>query len=336
MYVYKDYNNYANMLGNKYNIVIDEKSEIIKGKGIFNNRLLKKKLSITPYINNLCSASCLFCSEKLERITKSQNKECKLYSYEEKLSMILKDLKDNDIFLSLSGKEPTESLNFLKMILRIFSEEQNISQKVMYSNLSGFTEHYDEFTSIISDYNLTRIETSRHHFNENINQNIMNFYSKHKDIMYNNVYSDIVSNLLQITPIKMVCVMQKTGISDIYNIMKYIEWANSIGIKEIVFRELSLFDESVKLNKVSQYINNNRVEVYDLIKNLDNSFELKSIFKGYYYFSFVYKYFDSIVTFEVSDYEEMIKHHNSNVINKLIYYPNKNLCLDWNMQNIIF
>lgn len=109
-----------------------------------------------------------------------------------------------------------------------------------------------------------------------------------------------------------------------------------MGVNEIVFRELSIFDNCVKSDCTSNYICSNRVEIFDLLETLDKAFTLKSIYKGYYYFSFVYEYSGNTIIFEMSDYEEMIKKHKSGEINKLIYYPNKDLCLDWNMQNKIF
>lgn len=127
-----------------------------------------------------------------------------------------------------------------------------------------------------------------------------------------------------------------SGISKAEDVYRYISWAEEMGINEIVFRELSVFDNCVKSDSTENYIRSNRTEIFDFLEVFNKSFELKSIYKGYYYFSFKYKYGESTVIFEMSDYEEMIRKHKSNEINKLIYYPNKDLCLDWNMQNKIF
>lgn len=261
-------------------------------------------------------------------------------TYKDKLSLILENLYNNRIFLSLSGKEPSESPKFLEDILKVFAAEENnglnVVQKVMYSNLSGFVEHYDKLAKIIADYGLSRIETSRHHFDEKINQNIMNFRGKHKSVMSNNVYFDIIKSLKSVVPIRLVCVLQKGGISQTEDIYRYISWAEKTGINETVFRELSVFDKSVKPDCTKNYIRRNRTEIFDLLEIFNKAFTLKSIYKGYYYFSFKYEYNGNNVIFEMSDYEEMIKKRRSDEINKLIYYPNKDLCLDWNMQNKIF
>ncbi|PRR84485.1 radical SAM protein [Clostridium vincentii] len=340
-YYYENYKEYANKLREKYKKVdykSNIKQEFIEIKEF--QKELAKKISFTPYIYNNCSANCRFCSEKLER-TSGQAKDFKLSEkYFKKLRLILSKLKENRIFLSVSGIEPLESLDFLKEVLQVFKnwEEDGgrIEEKVIYSNLSAGTYNLGKIIDIIKDYNISRIETSRHHYNEDVNNNIVRF--KNKDIQLNRNYENIVRTLKNYVDIKLVCVLQNTGVNSYEEVKNYLKWARNNGINKVVFRELSLFNESISGNESSNYIRKNRVPLIEVLKDIeDKAFTLTEILRGYYYFSFKYEYKkDMEVTFEVSDYEEMIKQHNKDEIQKLIYYPNGDLCCDWSMKNKIF
>lgn len=331
---YNDYFQFAKQLtnDNNYHVKID-------------NRMDDNLISLTPYIYNACSANCQFCSEKLVRggsITVC-NGICS--DYADKLSIILNRIRNTPIFLSLSGKEPTESPEQLRIILDVVNQFQlnggQITEKVIYSNLSGFAKNYDYLINILNAQGISRIECSRHHFNEDINQDIVLFKTNNKTlepIKYNTVFTDIVRRINTLIPIRMVCVLQKSGISKVNQIQDYLQFADSLGVTDVVFRELAMFGNSVELGNTQKYIVNNRVELMDIISALPtDSFHIQNIIKGYYYFSFCYTYNNKMkVSFEMSDYEEMIKYHskiNDDKIYKLVFYPNGLLCKDWNMKS---
>ncbi len=308
------------------------------------SRMDNNQLSITPYIYNACSANCQFCSEKLVRggsITVCNGIST---DYADKFAKILNRVKDTPIFLSLSGKEPTESKEHLKVILDVVKGFQenggNITDKVMYSNLSGFAKDFDGLIEVLKNNDITRIECSRHHFNEEKNQWIVNFKRFNggfEPIMKNEVFADVVKRLNAIIPVKMVCVLQKAGIGKVEEIVEYLNFAAEMGVTDVVFRELAMFDNAIELGRTQKYIVDNRVELMDLLTALPaDQFEISNIVKGYYYFSFEYKFNNRMnVSFEMSDYEEMIKYHGNmddEKIYKLIYYPNGILCKDWNMK----
>ncbi len=330
---YADYFQFAKQLVEKEN-----------NRVVIENKMENDQLSITPYIYNACSANCQFCSEKLVRggsITVC-NGICD--DYAEKFESILNRVKATPLFLSLSGKEPTESKDHLRIILDVVRKFQKdggiVTDKVMYSNLSGFAKDFDGLVDVIKDQNLTRIECSRHHYDEEKNQWIVKFKKYNGDvkpIKQNKVFADVVKRLNKIVPVKMVCVLQKAGVGKVDEIIEYLKFAEEMGVTDVVFRELAMFGDCVELGRTQKYIVDNRVELMDLLTELPaDKFKIEKIVKGYYYFSFGYKFGDRMnVNFEMSDYEEMIKYHNdmeADKIYKLIYYPNGILCKDWNMK----
>ena len=116
----------------------------------------------------------------------------------------------------------------------------------------------------------------------------MHFRGNEK-IRFNEVFKNIMAQVMKICPVKMVCVLQNKGISNINDIKKYLEFAKEVGVTKVVFRELAIFNDCVENGKVASYIENNRVELMEILKGLDDrEFHIKKIQQGYYYFSFIY------------------------------------------------
>ena len=306
--------------------------EIAEKSGVqVEKRDTAKIISFTPYIYNECSANCRFCSERLSRNGKAMICRNVCGDYRERLKNVLDILSDRDVFLSLSGKEPTESPEMLGSIAETVLNYKNIGEKVMYSNLSGFCKY--DLKNILDKIGLTRIECSRHHFDENVNNSIMCF-NRNEKIKYNGVFTETVRQLSENFNMRMVCVFQKTGISDYQGIKQYLDFARSTGISDVVFRELAVFDKCVDMGNTAEYIIKNRIDLSEILSQLDErEFILKNIVQGYYYYSFEYEYRGMKVCFEMSDYEEMEKRISENHLQKLILYPDGKLCMNWNMMN---
>lgn len=296
-------------------------------------------LSFTPYISNPCSANCRFCSEKLSSggVAAAALSVCS--GYREKLLRAFLYQRGRNIFLSVSGMEPSESPAQLALVSEavLLAEQQGciFSDRVMYSNLSGFTKNWKTLTDLVRTLKLSRIECSRHHFDEQINQQIVRF--KHiETIRSNAVFAQIVRRLQNIVSVRMVCVTQKSGVASLDDIVSYLEFARKIGVNEVVFRGLSVFSEQAECHAVASYIAENRIDMLDILRILPpDRFHLRSVTEGYYYYSFQYSWNDMNVWFEMSDYDRMIQNHNSDRQFKLIFYPNGDLCKDWNMRRKI-
>lgn len=325
-----------------FQISIDSERETYLKNQFYPSLKFAKTISFTPYIFNSCSANCQFCSERTQRkgLTIDRSFWAKSLQYEQTLTDVLLRFKKHQLFLSISGMEPSERVDMLTDIgiaTSIFEKLGGMfSEKVMYSNLSGFAnDNNKEIAAIMSNLRLTRIEASRHHFDENLNQGIARF-KREQNIQQNAIFQKVISQLSIHTPIRLTCVLQKSGICSATDVEKYVAWAKNMGIQDVVFRELSHLPDTFVPNQTYHYINSHRIKLIDILHKLNNSFKLIEIKRGYYYLSFKFSFQNQVdVSFEVSDYEEMIKQHQSHLIKKLILYPNGKLCTDWNtFQNI--
>lgn len=181
---------------------------------------------------------------------------------------------------------------------------------------------------LVRDGSVMVCNNSRHHYDEELNQTIMCF-RKGVEVRRNEVYRDIINKMADVVDFRLVCVLQKCGVGTLDEIDRYLDFAKSLGVKDVVFRELAMFDDSIENGVTSNYIEENRVEIMDLITRLNpNDFRLTDIIKGYYYFSFGYRFRNGLnVCFEMSDYEEMIAKHYGDKIHKLILIEPKKLCV---------
>ncbi len=296
-------------------------------------------LSFTPYISNRCSAACRFCSERLTKRGAAAAGLSMCDGYRDKLVRAFLYQRERPMSLSVSGMEPSESPEQLRAVseaVRI-AEQAGCSfpNRVMYSNLSGFTKRRDELLGILGDLRLTRIECSRHHYDETVNQSIARF-KPGETIRENAVFSAVVHDLLQRVPITMVCVTQRSGVASQGAVEEYLDFARRNGVERVVFRELSVFLDQNEQNDVTSYITESRVEMMDLLTSLPDRFRLERVTEGYYYYSFIYRYEGMEVLFEMSDYNQMVKrHYGDGRLHKLIFYCNGDLCRDWDMRGRI-
>jgi hypothetical protein len=220
-------------------------------------------------------------------------------------------------------------------VLNVFSEYEDsgglIGERVVYSNLSAVARNPGRIADFLKGFKITRVESSRHHYDERVNQSIMLFKGQ-QPVERNADYETAIRALSPDLAPRLACVLQKTGTRTAVDVLAYIKWAATLGVRGVTFRELSILGGHTGKCATHDYISRNRVSIASVMETLSASFRLRGITRGYYYFSFHFQH-DSMedLRFEVADYEEMIRHHTSDTICKLVYYPTGDLCMDWNM-----
>lgn len=302
-------------------------------------------ITFTPFASaQHCSAHCTFCSETLihknSRLLSASLRPSSTYFLG--LKQALQELKSLPMSLSLSGLEATDHFSWFSQTLDCFQEYETnyrpLEEKILYSNGAGFAK--EEKIPLFAKtklFHFTRIELSRHHFEQKKNNIIMRF-SQRQPIRVQNVFEHVVSELQQNTPIRLVCILQKSGICTLEGILDYLTWAKKLGISDVVFRELSRIGDEYQENRTFQTIQQERVSLESILEKIwENTKEFVPVFvtAGYYFWNICFLWNNLNVTFETSDYQEMKWCHSSNVIYKLIYHANGNLCGDWDPEKKI-
>ena len=307
-------------------------------------------MTFTPFANpTKCNAHCRFCSEELQRKHQKELTALNVINdydqYFEALVKVLEDLSQIDnIGLSLSGLEATSDPIWLLRFLDAISIENKIpdfDEKVLYTNSTGLYKHPD-LVYALKEAKFDRLEISRCHYDDKVNQKIM-YINRNEPVHQNEAYEKMIHHVQQHLHIKNSCILTQIGVNSVVEVEHYLDWIMSLGVKEVVFRELSRLDDNYIENKTKIWAEENRVPI-DLIldgimKDLDSqktNWAYQHSKVGYYYYNEQYKYKNEVdVIFETSSYNELMSRNKTNAIQKLVFHSNGNLCGDWDPNNYV-
>lgn len=325
---------------------------------------LRPGLTFTPYADALpCTAHCHFCSETLVRANQTAGNSTpydlpklrqrpldhtEYFSALEKVFMELNRIPF-PVGLSLSGLEATADKAWLLRLCEILSRTSLstiFDEKVIYSNGSGLVGD-PALTAALRRAGFDRVELSRQHYDEKQNQKIMRFDSKIA-IRHNKVYEELVRNLTSSSSpklrVKNSCILNRSGISSVTEIERYVSWAKGLGVTLCVFRELSQLSsgsDGYSQNRTKTWNDDNRVSMENIVSELvfqegddwvtrkDWNFLCSSI--GYYYYNEHWMFHGVEVIVEVSSYHalESALKTRAHVVDKLVFHSNGNLTSGW-------
>ena len=132
----------------------------LAGKEYFVHPNVNLYLDMTAY----CSSDCQFCIAK----TTYERNNIPKYEYEESLHRALDVLRDVEPSIQIVGGEPTTDIGKLELILSVI-KERNIKRPVLGTN--GYWLFH--LTGCINDGTLEYLNLSRHHYRDDINEEIM-------------------------------------------------------------------------------------------------------------------------------------------------------------------
>jgi len=91
---------------------------------------------------------------------------------------------------------------------------------------------------------LSVFAVSRHHHRESVNAKLMNLETRTPTLL--RVFADI-RDALPGMRLRLICVLQRSGVESVGDIQDYLDWAASFGVDEVCFKELyvSTSEESV-------------------------------------------------------------------------------------------
>jgi hypothetical protein len=303
----------------------------------------REGLTFTPFANAVfCNAHCLFCSEELQRnqnhtlTSKDLIKDYDRYFIGLEKAMI--STSGLQMGLSLSGLEATAEPEWLLRLLDLIHKVAPFTQfdeKVLYTNGSGLFK-YPHLISALQKTGFDRIELSRCHYNQTANQHIM-YFNRNEPVWENQHYENLVKILHSSLFVKNSCILTQKGIKTIPDIETYLDWAMTLGVKEVVLRELSHIDQTYLKNTTAKWVTQNRVPIEPLLMAIAPTLSQtisgwKYLYStvGYYYYNEHYLYQeDTEVILETSSYPALIEANQTGIIQKMVFHSNGNLCGDW-------
>ncbi len=300
-------------------------------------------LTLTPFANAVaCNAHCRFCSEELQRHGDHSLTAQQLIGdydvYFAGLRAALLDLRGLPIGLSLSGLEATAEPRWLLRLLDLIAEispDFTFDEKVLYTNGTGLHKHA-ALVPALQQSAFDRIELSRCHPDQAVNQRIM-YINRNEPVWENAVYEDLVRSLQGKLFVKNSCILTKPGVHTLAGMEAYLDWAADLGVREVVFRELSRLDDGYLRNATALWVERNRVPIEPLLQELAPArsgtragWRYLSSTLGYYYYNehFLYRGKTEVII-ETSSYPALQVANAEGIVQKLVFHSNGNLCGDW-------
>jgi MoaA/NifB/PqqE/SkfB family radical SAM enzyme len=302
--------------------------------------LLRPGLTFTPYANpTRCNARCAFCSEELLRRDGDRLTARTIIAdhdrYFEGLERAWAELQGFPMGMSLSGLEATSDPPWLLRLLALIERHGELfPHRVLYTNGSGLCTHPELIDALVAA-RFDRVELSRCHFDDDRNQRIMRF-NRDQPIMRRDAFESTARTLGGRVAVKLVCILNAQGVATVGELEAYVAQAAALGVRSVVFRELSALGDAYHENRETRWISARRVSVRALMEELyprgqapRPGWEFLGVTAGYYYSNELYSFAGVEVTLEASSY---IAHHEARktgVLQKLVFHSTGDLCGDW-------
>ena len=292
--------------------------------------------NLSIFLDDYCNANCKFCVAQLRYENQGMiYKKKKIEDEEEyyrRLDEILTKLEPLNVSVSLTGGEPTASPKLIRVLELL--EKHHIRKRTITTNGSMLLKEIDGKTILdyLIDYHMDHLNISKTHYDEKINQDIMCYakgYCSNEDLQKIIPYA--LSRGLR--P-RLSCLLLKSGIHTVEDMVNYISFYEKLGIDNIIFRELMDYEESTMLNvEKVLYNKNNKVRLNDIWPQLANDKRFKPYknLLGYYYYVEMYNYNDVVVCSESADLrvQSKEKSENQDIVYEMVIHPNGNLCGSW-------
>ena len=206
------------------------------------------KLNLYIKVTDMCNGKCSVCSNH-------GNEKQSVIDYE-KLKYAIKYLDSKDLInrIGITGGEPFLDMDRLNTVLNtVFDAKPDAFVTI---NTNGF--RIDKCLSLDAIDKVQGIHISRHHYDDEKNNEFFHIKTASKDDIYNVLSKSSNKHLLRLN-----CLLMKSYINNIQEVQKYLEMASELGIFRNGFVSLMPINEE----SIKEFINFN-----DIFKDLPDRF----------------------------------------------------------------
>jgi molybdenum cofactor biosynthesis enzyme MoaA len=293
--------------------------------------------NLSIYSAQKCNARCRFCVEELRpasrgtQLPAQKTIERDDQRYFERLEAALEALRPLDPSVSITGGEPSLDPR-LPRILRLLAGK-NARKLTMTTNGSGLLDLREgrPLLDWIVWAGVRHLNISRAHPDAATNRRLMLLPDGLSDSQLGEVATQTQGSG---TRLRLSCVLLRDAIDDFDGILRYLEFAASMGVDNVIFRQLMKTDpQTVAPNFVVSYSDARRVRLEPLLDQIssDARFEFQRQIVGYYYYVEVWKYAGLDVVFEEADLAELelARRRERDLIHELVFHANGRLASTW-------
>jgi cyclic pyranopterin phosphate synthase len=291
-----------------------------------------------------CNGNCPFCVEKVRPASRGSSlaavKRCiDDKAYFAALDKALRLVLPLNPSLSITGGEPSIDPRLPRIISIV--ESYGFKKRTITTNGSGLIRN--GLVPALVAGGFEHLNISRAHVDEARNQAIMQF-----DVPFSNADLHRVVDLTQGTRLRprLSCVLLRGEVDCVDAITSYLDWAASMGVDNVVFRQLMAFDQArCAADPVISFSEDNRVMLDPILKEIyqnpadhHHAFTFTKHVVGYYYYIEVYKYIPKRgrsvdVVFENADLRFLDRDRamprGNPLVHELVFHPGGTLNSTW-------
>lgn len=290
------------------------------------------------YSAQTCNAKCHFCVEELRPASRGgallpqRTVERDDAVYFANLDATLAALAPLGPSVSITGGEPSKDARLPRILAMAAAHKAR--KLTVTTNGSGLLDRYHGCTLLDSIVvsGVRHLNISRAHPDQAVNARLM--------VLREGLSLDALREVVATahaggTRVRLSCVLIEGQIDSLPRIVEYLEFAASLGIDNVIFRQLMQIDSrTVAENHVVKFSNRFRARLEPILDALsaDARFTFQKQIVGYYYYVEVFRYAGTIdVVFEEADLAalERSKLAQPGVIHELIFHPNARLASTW-------
>jgi molybdenum cofactor biosynthesis enzyme MoaA len=294
--------------------------------------------NLSVYSAQRCNARCAFCVEELRPA--SRGGELALQRrvehddgawfdrLERVLDVVQRDLRPS---VSVTGGEPSKDPR-LPRVLRTL-EACRTRKRTVTTNGSGLLDVREGRRVIdwIAATGVAHLNVSRAHPDQDVNARLVAYADgPTQDAMRAVVAAARAGG----TRVRLSCVLVEGAIDGVDGIVRYLDFARSLGVDNVIFRRLMLTDpRTTQRNHVVRFSDRKRVALDSLLGRLgdDPRFDFVRQIVGYYYYVEVWRSDGVDVVFEEADLARLEdeKRAAPRLVHELVFHPDGNLASTW-------
>jgi MoaA/NifB/PqqE/SkfB family radical SAM enzyme len=293
--------------------------------------------NLSIYSAQRCNAACPFCVEELRPASRGtslqfqKRVEADDERYFANLEEALEALRPLGPTLSITGGEPSKDLRLPRILQRVAVTPSK--RKTLTTNGSGLLDVRDGYQVIehVAHAGLDHLNISIAHPDHAANSRLMR--------LREGLTPQQLKTVVQVARkggvrVRLSCALLATAVNSLERVLAYLEFARSLGIDNVIFRQLMKSDPRHHApNSVVAFSDSHRVMLEPLLDQVSacSSFDFVRQIMGYYYYVEVWRCGEIDVVFEEADlaHLEDIKARDPNVIHELVFHPNGILASTW-------
>jgi molybdenum cofactor biosynthesis enzyme MoaA len=293
--------------------------------------------NLSVYSAQPCNARCPFCVEELRpasrgtELDRQKTVEHDDHCYFERLDRVLEALRPLDPSVSVTGGEPSIDPR-LPGTLGLL-QRHGARKRTMTTNGSGLLDMRQgrRVLDWITTSGVRHLNISRAHPDQETNARLMRLADGLTPVQLRQVAASARAGG---TRVRLSCVLVRGAIDDFAGVLGYLDFAASLGIDNVIFRQLMKTDPATAApNFVVRFSDERRVALEPILDEVshDGRFEFQRQVVGYYYYVEVWRYAHLDVVFEEADLDhlEAARRTRPGVLHELVFHPNGRLCSTW-------